>query len=414
MNTNYAIRKIAEMIQTDKITVVKSDLSRNFTDKEMADMTLGQLCNVYRLQDFIPVVGWDALSGSNDKDILIEVDRALMERLDADTDGGRTTDDFVRYVQTIITEGAEFVRKAKINMGVENFTIKDGVKQVEYERDFGHGCRIKNYDYSDSTGKFASFINLFLSKAANDCMIRNKPMSLESFKWYHDLLMHGDSTTRINTLTLKLGGLSKLMRNAKNEFFYKAMFALYNAHNNIVMTNNASQTLDGVELVTMLGISSDAPSMVDVVGGSFDTPVVADVDGTFGTTFKEAIDRTLNNIPPKFRKEFFKLGEKIAVLHLSVQYMNKKPSTTKKQLVEDAYDLLEDVNYAIDDIRDEAAKAPSSAQSSYDLAIQYFTTQSDRVLFIIKEINDAANKKDNSIKTIKDAIPEEYRQYLAW
>ena len=178
MNTNYAIRKIAEMIQTDKITVVKSDLSRNFTDKEMADMTLGQLCNIYRLQDFIPVVGWDALSGSNDKDILIEVDRALMERLDAETDGGRTTDDFVRYVQTIITEGAEFIRKAKINMGVENFTLKDGVKQVEYERDFGHGCRIKNYDYSDSTGKFASFINLFLSKAANDCMIRNKPMSL--------------------------------------------------------------------------------------------------------------------------------------------------------------------------------------------------------------------------------------------
>ena len=37
-----------------------------------------------------------------------------------------------------------------------------------------------------------------------------------------------------------------------------------------------------------------------------------------------------------------------------------------------------------------------------------------RVLFIIKEINDVANKKDNSIKTIKDAIPEEYRQYLAW
>ena len=122
MNTNYAIRKIAEMIQTDKITVVKSDLSRNFTDKEMADMTLGQLCNVYRLQDFIPVVGWDALSGSNDKDILIEVDRALMERLDAETDGGRTTDDFVRYVQTIITEGAEFVRKAKINMGVALLT----------------------------------------------------------------------------------------------------------------------------------------------------------------------------------------------------------------------------------------------------------------------------------------------------
>ena len=80
MNTNYAIRKIAEMIQTDKITVVKSDLSRNFTDKEMAGMSVGQVCNVYKLKGFIPVFGWVALSGSSEKDILIEVDRALMER----------------------------------------------------------------------------------------------------------------------------------------------------------------------------------------------------------------------------------------------------------------------------------------------------------------------------------------------
>ena len=94
--------------------------------------------------------------------------------------------------------------------------------------------------------------------------------------------------------------------------------------------------------------------------------------------------------------------------------MNKKPSTSKKQLLEDAYDLLEDVNFGIDDIKDDAAKAPSASQSSYDLAIQYFTTQSDRLLFIIKEINDLATKKDNKLTTIKDAIPEEYRQYLAW
>ena len=413
MNTNYAIRKIAEMIQTDKITVVKSDLSRNFTDKEMAEMTLGQLCNVYRLKDFIPVLGWDALSGSNEKDILIEVDRALMERLDSETEGGRTSDDFIRNVQTVITDGSEFIRKARVNMGIENFTIKNGVKQVEYERSFGRS--VQRFDYSDPTGIFESFINLFVTRSANDCMTRNKPMSLEGFKWYHDLLMHGDSTTRINTLALKLGGISKLLRNAKNEFFYKAMYALCSGHNNVTMTQTSAETLDGVELVSMLGLGAEPEQMACSVGGSYDTPVVvADVDGTFGTTFKESIDRTLNNIPPKFRKEFFKLGEKIAVLHLSVQYMNKKPSTTKKQLLEDAYDLLEDVNFAIDDIREEAAKSPSSVQSSYDLAIQYFTTQSDRILFIIKEINDAANKKDNSIKTIKDAIPEEYRQYLAW
>ena len=92
-------------------------------------------------------------------------------------------------------------------------------------------------------------------------MIRNKPMSLEGFKWYHDLLMHGDSTTRINTLALKLGGISKLLRNAKNEFFYKARYALCSGHNNVTMTQTSAETLDGVELVSMLGLGAEPEQM---------------------------------------------------------------------------------------------------------------------------------------------------------
>lgn len=411
MNSIYALRKVIEMVQSDRITVVKSDLSKNYTNKELAELSLAQLCNIYRVRDFVPILGYEVMHGGTDKSLLIEVDRALFERLEAEREGGRVSDDFIGYVQAILTDGTDFVNKAKINMGVENFTINE----VE-----DRASNIKGRDYYDNTGKFIAFINLFVSKAANDAIIRNKSISLEDFKWYHDLLMQGDATTRVNTLTLKLGGVSSLFGKARNEFFYKAMYVLMNAHNNIRMIEKKSEIVKGFDIVDNL-INDAMPDeqiksvtrhddVVSVLSqAEYDLPL-----DHIGNAYKEAIDRTLNNIPVKYRKQFFKLSERISVLHLSIQYMNKKPSTSKKQLIEDAYDLLEDVNFGIDDIKDDAAKAPSAAQASYDLAIQYFTTQSDRLLFIIKEINDIATKKDNKLNTIKDAIPEEYKQYLAW
>lgn len=411
MNSIYALRKVIEMVQSDKITVVKSDLSKNYTNKELAELSLAQLCNIYRAKDFMTLLGYEILEGGTDKSLLIEVDRALFERLEMEREGGRVSDDFVGYVQAILTEGTEFANKAKINMGIENYTIS-GIED--------RTCNMKGRDYYDNTGKFEAFINLFVSKSANDVIIRNKPISLENFKWYHDLLMHGDSTTRVNTLTLKMGGLSSLFGKAKNEFGYKALYALVNAHNNIRIVDKKTDVVKGFDIIDMLVGDAVTPvdavdvtvpeEMIDVLSqAEYALPLTHN-----GNTYKEALDRTLNSIPVKYRKLFFKISERISVLHLSVQYMNKKPSTSKKQLLEDAYDLLEDVNFGIDDIKDDAAKAPSASQSSYDLAIQYFTTQSDRLLFIIKEINDLATKKDNKLNTIKDAIPEEYRQYLAW
>lgn len=408
MSSIHAFRKVIEMTQEDKLTIVKSDLSKNYTNKELGELALHQLCNVYRTKDFYPVLGFEIL-GSSTKGLLIEVDRALYERLESETNGGRCTDDFIYHVQSILVDGTEFVNKAKINMGVENFTINE----VE-----DRSRNIVGRDFYDGTEKFASFINLYVTKCANDAMIRNKSISLEDFKWYHDLLMHGDSTTRVNTLTLRMGGLSSLYRKAKNEFFFKAMYALVNANNNIVIVDKKSDITEGFDLMTELGIAPTEPQ-VDVVIPDEMVQVLSQPEYVLplnhnGNLLKESIDRTLNNIPKKFRAQFFKLSERISVLHLSVQYMNKKPSTSKKQLLEDAYDLLEDVNFGIDDIKDDAAKAPASAQASYDLAVQYFTTQSDRLLFIIKAINDLATKKDNKLNTIKDAIPEEYKQYLAW
>ena len=411
MSSICAFRKVIEMVQEDKLTVVKSDLSKNYTNKELGELALHQLCNVYRVKDFLPILGYEVLQGCGEKGLLIEVDRALYERLESETNGGRCTDDFVYHIQSMLVDGAEFANKAKINMGVENFIMNDVEDRCS---------NIKGRDYYDGTGKFRAFIDLYVSKCANDTMIRNKSISLEDFKWYHDLLMHGDSTTRVNTLTLRLGGLSSLYRKAKNEFFYKAMYALVNANNNIVIVDKKSDIMEGFDLVTELGIQDSIKSstaemvvpdeMVQVLSqAEYDLPLTHG-----GNLLKESIDRTLNNIPKKYRTQFFKLSERISVLHLSIQYMNKKPTTSKKQLLEDAYDLLEDVNFGIDDIKDDAAKAPAAAQASYDLAVQYFTTQSDRLLFIIKEINDIATKKDNKLNTIKDAIPEEYRQYLAW
>ena len=409
MNSIYAFRKVIELIQSDRITVVKSDLSKNYTDKELAELSLAQLCNVYRVRDFLPILGYDAIRGAGEKSLLIEVDRALFERLEYETDGGRVTDDFVTYVTTVVTEGAEFANKAKINMGIENYTLNPVEDRT---------CNIKGRDYYDGTGKFMAFVNLFVMKSANDAMIRNKSMSLDDFKWYHDLLMHGDSTTRINTLTLKMGGLSTLFRKAKNEFIYKALFVLCNSNNNIIITEKPTDVVKGFDIVDMTGLEAEKDGPMETVPAEI-VDVLSQAEYTLplthkGNAFKESIDRTLNNIPPKYRKVFFNLSERISVLHLSIQYMNKKASTSKKQLLEDAYDLLQDVNDGIDDIKDDATAAASSAQASYDLAIQYFTTQSDRLLFIIKEINDLATKKDNKLNTIKDAIPEEYRQYLAW
>ena len=110
MNSIYGFRKVIELIQSDRITVVKSDLSKNYTDKELAELSLAQLCNVYRVRDFLPILGYDAIRGAGEKSLLIEVDRALFERLEYETDGGRVTDDFVSYVTTIVTEGAERAR----------------------------------------------------------------------------------------------------------------------------------------------------------------------------------------------------------------------------------------------------------------------------------------------------------------
>lgn len=412
MNSIHALRKVIEMTQSDKITVVKSDLSKNYTNKELAELSLAQLCNIYRTKDFLPILGYEILNGGSEKGLLIELDRALFERLEAETNGGRVSDDFVTYVQSVITDGTEFVNKAKINMGVENYTINNMEDDT---------TRIKGREYYDKFGRFAAFINLFVTKSANDAMIRNKSISLEDFKWLHDLLMHGDTTTRVNTLTLKMGGISSLYKKAKNEFVYKALYVLANSQNNITMTETKSDIVEGFNIVDILGTDNCLESNDDVCITIPEeiVPILSQPEYDLpldhkGNVFKEAIDRTLNNIPVKYRKEFFKLSERISVLHLSIQYMNKKPSTSKKQLIEDAYDLLEDVNFGIDDIKEDAAKAPSSAQASYDLAIQYFTTQSDRLLFIIKEINDLATKKDNKLNTIKDAIPEEYKQYLAW
>ena len=47
MNSIHALRKVIEMVQSDKITVVKSDLSKNYTNKELAELSLAQLCNNY-------------------------------------------------------------------------------------------------------------------------------------------------------------------------------------------------------------------------------------------------------------------------------------------------------------------------------------------------------------------------------
>ena len=409
MSSIHAFRKVIEMTQEDKLTIVKSDLSKNYTNKELGELALHQLCNVYRVKDFLPILGYETIIGCGEKGLLIEVDRALFERLESETNGGRCSDDFIYHVQTVLVDGTEFVNKAKINMGVENFTMNEVEDRCS---------NMRGRDYYDSTGKFSAFINLFVTKCANDAMIRNKSISLEDFKWYHDLLMHGDSTTRVNTLTLKLGGLSSLFRKAKNEFFFKAIYALVNANNNIVIVDKKSDIVEGFDLITELGITPEESQVAITIPDEM-VQVLSQAEYTLplnhgGNLLKESIDRTLNNIPKKFRAQFFKLSERISVLHLSVQYMNKKPSTSKKQLLEDAYDLLEDVNFGIDDIKDDAAKAPASDQASYDLAVQYFTTQSDRLLFIIKEINDLATKKDNKLNTIKDAIPEEYRQYLAW
>ena len=156
MNSIHALRKVIEMVQSDKITVVKSDLSKNYTNKELAELSLAQLCNIYRAKDFATILGYDILQGGTDKSLLIEIDRALFERLEAEREGGRVSDDFIGYVQAILTEGTEFSNKAKINMGIENYTINEVEDRT---------CNMKGRDYYDSTGKFEAFINLFISNS---------------------------------------------------------------------------------------------------------------------------------------------------------------------------------------------------------------------------------------------------------
>ena len=173
MNSIHALRKVIEMVQSDKITVVKSDLSKNYTNKELAELSLAQLCNIYRAKDFMTLLGYEIMEGGTDKSLLIEVDRALFERLEMEREGGRVSDDFVGYVQAILTEGTEFANKAKINMGIENYTISNIEDRT---------CNMKGRDYYDNTGRFEAFINLFVSKSANDAIIRNKPITLENFK----------------------------------------------------------------------------------------------------------------------------------------------------------------------------------------------------------------------------------------
>ena len=96
MNSIHALRKVIEMVQSDKITVVKSDLSKNYTNKELAELSLAQLCNIYRAKDFMTLLGYDILEGGTDKSLLIEVDRALFES--AYMRKFRTRDAYLNYL----------------------------------------------------------------------------------------------------------------------------------------------------------------------------------------------------------------------------------------------------------------------------------------------------------------------------